>query len=753
MSVLDGINADIATLTPYNPTPLGVAGYGQDISGLTGVTDWRLMIEGELLKQQAYRRITTARGSYYASFTYGIDIQEFLHSKLSDADMTSQIVAEIKKDDRIADVKVTLTKSLGVYTFDIALLPKSLLFAGITLYLQARIDDESTSGEVFDSSQYKTGAGVISVGGFAEGISVASFAPLGILTQGNFESSLNLAILSIPTRAAGGCVIIPKPPIGDTAWFMTNGIRLRSLGFGESSWLIGETPGIRLQWPNGFSGRCVEVDGSLLYDGSASPGFFKGGIANLEFISNGGSPTILWMRNILNPLFDTVVCGGASASGGKGMVITSTGGAVNQNIDFSKCYFGGNFTGSEVSICNTLNFKSCSWDNNSAHQLILQTVVASFEGECMWQNGGPAAIEANDIVIHIEGTPYCENMGTAVVRTTAWSSGTRLGVYISGLSLAAVSGAKVVDVVGGLDSHISIKNVLFIGGERPLLQATGGLTSVVIEGHGGPIEAPLSYNIDRVTAANTVAYSRGAVESGYESNAKSVEAMLWPYLLDGIDPNKFANYTLSGSNFVSGVGVKGGTIAHAFSGTDVQLLGPSISSPGNRFVQAAAGKSLTITFGAALPVGSNPGMFCVFRRPVSANINGPAMYDNGTFLNQLGIGLPASGNIGLQWQAGGVNRLQASTVPVGSDIHAVLVLQRSVNHLEDGFVTIFADYKDPVVYPSSNVDSTAAITTGLMGDVASYECFGVWYLNKAMPEGVSRQLMALACDRWGIKRT
>ena len=139
--ILDTINAEIALLEPYPAAPRYLEGYGEDISALTDVKDWRRTFEGELLKQQAFRRITTARGSYFGDPEYGIDIQEFLHSRLTLVDMSTRIVAEIKKDDRIDRVECTAERRDQVQIiFHIAIVPVNLPFAGFAIRLDPIID-------------------------------------------------------------------------------------------------------------------------------------------------------------------------------------------------------------------------------------------------------------------------------------------------------------------------------------------------------------------------------------------------------------------------------------------------------------------------------------------------------------------------------------------------------------------------------------------------------------------------------------
>lgn len=142
--VNDAIDAAIATLVPYTNAPVYLEGYGEDVAGLTHISDWRKAYTDELLKQQCYRRITTARGTYFGNTEYGIDIQEYLHSRLSDKEIASRIVAELRKDDRIRQVRCECVRDLQILYLDIYVVPRNLQYAGFTLSLKAIIDPTGT---------------------------------------------------------------------------------------------------------------------------------------------------------------------------------------------------------------------------------------------------------------------------------------------------------------------------------------------------------------------------------------------------------------------------------------------------------------------------------------------------------------------------------------------------------------------------------------------------------------------------------
>jgi len=139
--VTDAIDAAIATLSPYTNSSLYLTGYGEDINCLFQISDWRRTFKGELLKQLAFRCITTPRGSYFGDPEYGIDVQEFLHSRLTPAEMSSRVVAEIRKLPMVENCKCNATQPQPLQVFlDIVIKPLDLGDAGFEITLQAIID-------------------------------------------------------------------------------------------------------------------------------------------------------------------------------------------------------------------------------------------------------------------------------------------------------------------------------------------------------------------------------------------------------------------------------------------------------------------------------------------------------------------------------------------------------------------------------------------------------------------------------------
>lgn len=136
------IDAEIAAMPVLEVERL--PGYSEDYAGLDGITEWRLVRSGELLKQQAYRRITTATGSYYGE-SWGIDVQEFVHAKLTDAEMAGRVQVELLRDDRLQSVTCVAVRSSSGVRLEVLLVPKDLDAAGVPLALVAFVDQNGVT--------------------------------------------------------------------------------------------------------------------------------------------------------------------------------------------------------------------------------------------------------------------------------------------------------------------------------------------------------------------------------------------------------------------------------------------------------------------------------------------------------------------------------------------------------------------------------------------------------------------------------
>lgn len=305
--------------------------------------------------------------------------------------------------------------------------------------------------------------------------------------------------------------------------------------------------------------------------------------------------------------------------------------------------------------------------------------------------------------------------------------------------------------VSGIAHRVTIHGVNRDAGCK-YIKARGVLGGIHLDGvSGDPETYPAGYDLDAKSLSALTCNANGRTFNGSLSSAVTFDQMIAPYLRDAFDPSKPQLHTLVAGKYVSGFGVKGGTIAPTFTGAEVahsNRLLPFIE-PG--FRSFAAGKTLKMTFTTPIPANSVPGLFCVFARDSAVTCNGPAAYNDGVFTSQIGLQFPASpGFITGQWQDGGVNRLLTSATLVGANVqHAVLLTQQDINSKQP---TIYIDHGAPISYgsPNSANGNTNAMDVALLGDQAAtkYEYVGI--LDKIVPPGIAAQLMELACEKWAI---
>jgi len=90
--------------------------FGVDTWAMGTLRTGRLASGVTLLAQACYRRLTTPRGTVRGGDgcdIYGLDLSEYVGHvglTLAQASLPSQIRAELRKDDRIADVRVAITR-------------------------------------------------------------------------------------------------------------------------------------------------------------------------------------------------------------------------------------------------------------------------------------------------------------------------------------------------------------------------------------------------------------------------------------------------------------------------------------------------------------------------------------------------------------------------------------------------------------------------------------------------------------------
>ena len=121
------IEAEIAKRTRQSSTPVPPLGYGIDLVCVTELDPYLAETNPdsmESLAQDCFHRITTARLSLIDDPSYGIDIRAALNKPQSPQQIqswTGQITSELKRDDRVADVKTTIILTLPA-TYEITIL-------------------------------------------------------------------------------------------------------------------------------------------------------------------------------------------------------------------------------------------------------------------------------------------------------------------------------------------------------------------------------------------------------------------------------------------------------------------------------------------------------------------------------------------------------------------------------------------------------------------------------------------------------
>lgn len=147
--VRDTLAAEIAKLTRQSSTPVPPLGYGVDLVCGTELDPYLTETDPnstQSLAQDSFHRIVTARLSLIDDPSYGIDIRAALSKPQSPQQIqswTGQIASELRRDDRVADVTVTMAFELPAnYTITILIVPADPKLISFTLVVSV-VDGEA----------------------------------------------------------------------------------------------------------------------------------------------------------------------------------------------------------------------------------------------------------------------------------------------------------------------------------------------------------------------------------------------------------------------------------------------------------------------------------------------------------------------------------------------------------------------------------------------------------------------------------
>ena len=111
-TVLDAIDADLATLERAVPAPSSDLGYGVDLSCVSDITEDLAEVDPfsrQAIAEAVISRLTTARGSLPDDPDYGIDLRSYCNRGVTAAELrnlSGSCRSEILKDDRVEDATV-----------------------------------------------------------------------------------------------------------------------------------------------------------------------------------------------------------------------------------------------------------------------------------------------------------------------------------------------------------------------------------------------------------------------------------------------------------------------------------------------------------------------------------------------------------------------------------------------------------------------------------------------------------------------
>lgn len=140
MSLIDGLSpvfvaafaeqaADYkSTLPAYTPQVIASDDLGSDISCVDDPDELWTEVGGRLAFTQALvRRLSTPHGGLFDDPNYGLDLRTYLHRGLTPSDVAaipSDVSAELRKDERVASVEVSVASFEGdTYTLEVRVTP------------------------------------------------------------------------------------------------------------------------------------------------------------------------------------------------------------------------------------------------------------------------------------------------------------------------------------------------------------------------------------------------------------------------------------------------------------------------------------------------------------------------------------------------------------------------------------------------------------------------------------------------------
>lgn len=128
--VLDAIDRALGELRPVMAPPTGDLGYGRDLSCTSELSPTLTEVDPMSTRgiaEATLRRLTTPRGMLPGDPSYGLDVRAFCSRGTPEAelrDLAGIVRGEVTKDDRIADVRVSVTRpGMGELRIELRLVP------------------------------------------------------------------------------------------------------------------------------------------------------------------------------------------------------------------------------------------------------------------------------------------------------------------------------------------------------------------------------------------------------------------------------------------------------------------------------------------------------------------------------------------------------------------------------------------------------------------------------------------------------